>query len=51
MVKVWKDYFEEQITVYMCDFHGIQGGSYFGGDSIRGTEVEVRLSKLKEFKG
>ena len=37
----------------MCGFNGIQRGNFFGRESIRRTEVEVRavIGKLKNRKG
>ena len=34
----------------MCGFDGIWRGNYFGGESIRRTEVDVRLRKLMNGK-
>ena len=34
----------------MCGFGRIQRGNYFGGESIRRAEVEVRVGKLKNRK-
>ena len=34
----------------MCGFDGIQRSNYFGGELLRGTEVEVRVGKLKNRK-
>ena len=34
----------------MCGFDGIQRCNYFGRELIRGTEVEVRVRKLKNGK-
>ena len=31
----------------MCGFDGIRRGNYFGGETIGGVEVEVRVRKLK----
>ena len=31
----------------MCGFDGIRRGNYFGGETTRRTEVEVRGGKLK----
>ena len=41
--RIWKDYFknlynintQEQVTVYMYGFNGIQRGNYFGGELIK----------------
>ena len=49
--RIWMEYFEdlynidtqEQVAVYMCGFDGIRRGSYFGGEPIGRTEVEVRV--------
>ena len=54
--RIWKDYFEdlyntdiqEQVAVQICTFDGIQRGSYFGGEPIESTELEVRVEKLKK---
>ena len=58
MLKIWKEYFEdlynkdtqEQVSVHMCGFDGIQRGIYFGGEPIGRDEVEVRVGKLKNRK-
>ena len=34
----------------MCGFDGLQRGNCFGGESIRKTEVEERIKKLKNGK-
>ena len=34
----------------MCGFDGVGRGNYLGGEPIRRTEVEVRVSKLKNGK-
>ena len=55
---IWRDYFadfynmdtQEQVSVHMCGFHGVQRGNYFGGEPIRRTKVEVRVGKLKNGK-
>ena len=50
---IWKYYFEftyEQVAVRTCGFNGAQRDNYFGGESIRRTEVEVRVRKLKNGK-
>ena len=54
--KIWNEYFEdlynidtqEEVTVHMCGFDGIQRGNYFGGEPIRKAEVELRVGKLKK---
>ena len=53
--RVWKDYFyyietQEQVAVHMCNFDGVQRSKYFGGNSIRKTEVEVRVEIFKNRK-
>ena len=53
--RIWKEYFEDlynidtqqQVTVHMCGFEGIQRGNYFRGEAIGRAEVEVRVGKLK----
>ena len=35
----------------MCGFHGVRRGNYFGVESIRKTEAEQRVKKLKNGKG
>ena len=53
-----KEYFEdlydldaqEEVAVHMCGFDGIWGDIYFGEEPIRRTEVQVRVSKLKNRK-
>ena len=35
----------------MCGFDGIRRGNYFRGEPTGITEVEVRMSKLKNGKG
>ena len=53
--RIWKDYFEdlynvdtqEQGTVHMCGFDGVQRSNYFRGEMIKRTEVGVRMRKLK----
>ena len=53
--RIWKDYSKDlyyidtqkQVAVQMCDFDGIQKDKYFGGEPIRGAEVELRVVKLK----
>ena len=53
-----KDYFEdlynintqEQVSVHICSFNGVQRGNYVGGEPIRRKEVEVRVGKFKEGK-
>ena len=58
MRRIWKEYFEdlynidtqEQVAVHICGFDGARRGSYFGGEPIRRTEVEVRMGKLKNGK-
>ena len=55
MRKVWNEYFkdlynigiQEQVTVHMCGFDGIQRGNYYEGEPIGRAEVEVRVGKLK----
>ena len=50
-----KSYFEdlyntgtqEQVTVHMCGFNGVQKGNYFGGELVRRTKVEVRVGNLR----
>ena len=57
-MKIWKHHYEalcnmdteEEVTIHMCGFDGVQRGNYFGGEPIRGTEVEVRVGKLKDGK-
>ena len=47
--RIWKDYLEdlynidtlEQVAVYMCGFHGIRRGNYFGGEPIGRAEDEI----------
>ena len=34
----------------MCGFDGVRRGNYFGRESIRRTESEVRVQKLKNEK-
>ena len=54
----WKEYFEdlynidtqELVAVHMCSFDGVRRGNYVGGELIRGTEVEVRVEKIKKGK-
>ena len=41
---------QEQVAVHVCGFDGVQRGSYFGGETIRKTEGEVRVGKLKRGK-
>ena len=56
--RIWKDHFEnlynidtqEQVAVHMCGFDSVQRGNCFGGGPIKGTEVEVRVRKLKNEK-
>ena len=58
MQRIWKDYFEylyyidtqEQFAVHMYDFDEVQRGNYFGGESIRKTEAELTVGKLKNGK-
>ena len=55
---IWKGYFEdlynidnqEGVAVHMCGFDGVRIGNYFGGQSIRKTEVELRVGKVKNGK-
>ena len=55
MRRIWKEYCgvlynidaQEQDAVHWCDFDGVRGGNYFGGEPIRRTEVELRLWKLR----
>ena len=56
--KIWKEYFEDlynidtqkEVAVHMCGFDEIRRSNYFGGESIRRPEIEVRSSKLKNGK-
>ena len=34
----------------MHGFDGVRRGNYFGGEPIKGTEVEARVEKLKKGK-
>ena len=34
----------------MCGFDGVRRGKYFGGESIKRTEVDVRVGKLKNVR-
>ena len=53
--KIWKEYYEnlyniniqEQVAVHLCGFDGVCRGNYFRGKTIRRTEVEVRVGKLR----
>ena len=53
--RIWKECFEdlytidtqEELTVHMCGFDGIQRGNYFGGEPVGRAKVEVRVGKLK----
>ena len=53
--RIWKEYYEdmynidtqELVAVHMCGFDGVRRGSYFGGEPIRKTKVEVRVGRLK----
>ena len=55
---IWKDYFnylynigiQEKDAVHMYSFDGVQRGNYFGGESVRRAEVEVRVRKSKDGK-
>ena len=51
MRRVWKNYFNdfynEEVVVHMCGFDGVWRGNYFGREPIRKTEVEERVTKLK----
>ena len=55
--RIWKDYFEdfldtqEQVAFHMCVFDGTRKANYFGGEPIRGSEVEVRVGKDKSEEG
>ena len=50
----WKDYFEdlynmdteEQVSIQMGGFGGVQRGNCFGKKTVIRTEVEVRVGKL-----
>ena len=42
---------QEQIAFQLCTFDGIRGGNYLRGESIRRTEVESRVRKIKNGKG
>ena len=52
--RIWKDYLEylynidtqEQVSVHMFGFDGIQKGNYFGGGPIGRAEVEVRVGNF-----
>ena len=52
--KIWKEYFKDlysiEVAVHMCGFDGIRRGNYFRREPIGRTEVEVRVSKLKNGK-
>ena len=56
--RIWKEYFEDmynidtqdQVTVHMCGFDGIQRGNYFRGEPTGRDEAEVRVRKLKNGK-
>ena len=47
---IWKDYFDHLYNVdtqeiagaHMCGFDDIQRDTYFGGESTKRTEVEIR---------
>ena len=47
--RIWKKYLEvlynidtqEQVSVHICGFDGIQRGSYFGGEPIGRAEIEA----------
>ena len=49
--RIWNDDFkdlynidtQEQVAVHMCGFNCIQRRNYFGGESIRKTEVEMSM--------
>ena len=41
---------KEQVAVHMCGTDGIQRDNSFGEESIRRTEVEARVEKLKSGK-
>ena len=43
-------YTQEQVAVHMCGFDRVRRGNYFGRESIRRTEVDVRVRKLKNGK-
>ena len=55
---IWKDYFgdlynietQEQVTVYVCGFDGVQRSNYFEGEPIKRNEEEARVMKLKNGK-
>ena len=40
----------EQAAFHVCGFYEVRTGNYFGGEPIRGTEVEVRVGMLKNGK-
>ena len=54
--KAWKENFENLYSgdteeeVAFNGFDGARRGSYFGGEPIRRTEVEVRVKRLKNGK-
>ena len=41
---------QEQVVVHMCGFGGVQRSKYFGGGTVRRSEVEVRAGKLRNGK-
>ena len=43
-------YTQQQFTLHMCNFDGVQKSNYFGEELIRRTEAEARIRKLKKGK-
>ena len=56
MRRIWKKCLynvdtQKEVGVHMCGYDGVRRGYYFGGESIRKTEVDERVKRLKNGKG